>query len=245
MTQTSHALAEQTSSEKAGGESTSVQYRTLFVDDNPEYRTKLTRFLQRNGLAIDPAKSGGEAIRLAARARYQTVVLDLRLTDMPPDMVYAKLRELQNEPLKLYILTAHPGDLDEEYEELRSQSVRVITKGSDPQFFKDLLNILSTGSMRSYEGTMEPPYSFASPDEMDRVSEAIVGIPGLLETLFLLAERRQATAKDMIDEGILPEDVVRIIHELKDVNVIKLTPDIQLTPAGRHLTNKLLQLSGV
>lgn len=237
MTQTSHAMAVKPTSARIRSRLTLVtgQNKMLLIEDDYEYRTKLAEFLRQGGLVIDTARSGCEAVLLAQQTRYQSVILDLRLPDMTPGAVHKELIRLREGKFRLFILTAYPFDLDQ-YEELRDQAVKVIVKDSDEQFFQRLLRELQPPTKENMTATTE----LDRPYQTRQVSDAIVGIPGFVETLFLLAERQEVTAKDMLTEGIPPEDVFRIIEELRSLNLIGLTPNVTLTIDGRRLMSKLL-----
>lgn len=83
-----------------------------------------------------------------------------------------------------------------------------------------------------------------SNDKIRQVSDTIVGMSGVAETLFLLAEREEVTAKDMLDVGIAPEDIFRIVFKLEELKLITLAPNACLTSDGQQLASKLWVLSG-
>ena len=66
--------------------------RVLVVDDEPSIRGAVTSFLRSRGHAVDTVGSGREALALVAQRRYDAVLLDLRMPDMPGDALYHELR---------------------------------------------------------------------------------------------------------------------------------------------------------
>ena len=65
--------------------------RVLVVDDEPAIRGAVTSYLRSHGHAVDTVASGKEALALVAQRRYDTILLDLRMPDMPGDLLYAEL----------------------------------------------------------------------------------------------------------------------------------------------------------
>jgi serine phosphatase RsbU (regulator of sigma subunit)/anti-anti-sigma regulatory factor len=58
-----------------------MRSRVLIVDDEEAIRTTVQRFLSRNGLDVDTAAGGEEAIRLMGENPYDVAVIDLRMPD--------------------------------------------------------------------------------------------------------------------------------------------------------------------
>jgi two-component system NtrC family sensor kinase len=68
-----------------------AQRRVLVVDDEPALRGALALFLRSLGHHVDVAGSGAEALVAAASGRYDGILLDMRMSDMPGDAVYDEL----------------------------------------------------------------------------------------------------------------------------------------------------------
>ena len=73
--------------------STRHAQRVLVVDDEPSIRGAVTKFLRSHGHAVDTVGSGKEALALVAQRRYDAILLDLRMPDMPGDVLYAELHD--------------------------------------------------------------------------------------------------------------------------------------------------------
>ncbi|HEV2147328.1 MAG TPA: ATP-binding protein [Longimicrobiaceae bacterium] len=67
--------------------------RVLVVDDEPELRRILRRYLEARGHRVDEAASGAEALERVAAASYDALVLDLKMPEMPGDELFRLLRE--------------------------------------------------------------------------------------------------------------------------------------------------------
>jgi CheY-like chemotaxis protein len=63
----------------------------LVVDDEPSVRGAITTYLRSLGIAADGAASGAAALARVRERRYDAILLDLRMPDMPGDAVYAEL----------------------------------------------------------------------------------------------------------------------------------------------------------
>jgi PAS domain S-box-containing protein len=65
--------------------------RLLVVDDEPSLRNALTLFLRSLGHNVDIAGSGAEALAATGATRYDGILLDMRMPDMPGEVVYDEL----------------------------------------------------------------------------------------------------------------------------------------------------------
>ena len=65
--------------------------RVLVVDDEPALRNALMLFLRSLGHQVDTAGSGAEALAAVTAARYDGILLDMRMPDMPGEAVYDEL----------------------------------------------------------------------------------------------------------------------------------------------------------
>jgi DNA-binding response OmpR family regulator len=79
--------------------------RVLIVEDHPRLATALAEGLRREGMAIDLAFDGGEAMSHVAVNRYDVVVLDRDLPGVHGDQVCRALVEQRNET-RVLMLTA-------------------------------------------------------------------------------------------------------------------------------------------
>ena len=67
--------------------------RVLVVEDAPRLLESLARSLREEGFVVDGAPTGEEALRLAATAPYDAIVLDIRLPDLDGFEVCRRVRE--------------------------------------------------------------------------------------------------------------------------------------------------------
>jgi DNA-binding response OmpR family regulator len=82
----------------------------LVVEDEAKIRELLRSYFEREGFAVLSTGSGAEAIALAESARPDLVVLDLRLPDVPGEVVAAEVRRFSAVPVLM--LTAKSGEED-------------------------------------------------------------------------------------------------------------------------------------
>jgi DNA-binding response OmpR family regulator len=82
----------------------------LVVEDERKIRDLLRTYLEHDGLTVISTGSGAEAITLAARARPDLVLLDLRLPDVPGEDVAREIRATAATPIVM--LTAKTGTAD-------------------------------------------------------------------------------------------------------------------------------------
>jgi PAS domain S-box-containing protein len=68
--------------------------RVLIVDDEASIRGAVTSYLRSQGHAVDTVASGREALALVAQRSYDAILLDLRMPDIPGDVLYRELHEV-------------------------------------------------------------------------------------------------------------------------------------------------------
>jgi two-component system NtrC family sensor kinase len=97
-------------SEPAAPVAPSTPRTFLIVDDEPSIRNALVRFLQKQGHVVDSAATGGDALAQLRAKRYDGILLDLRMPDMPGEDVYATLRERDPEHARRVVFAT--GDVE-------------------------------------------------------------------------------------------------------------------------------------
>jgi DNA-binding response OmpR family regulator len=80
--------------------------RVLIVDDEPHIRKSLMRALELSGYVVESAESGQGALDKLRAARYDVMVLDMRLPDLDGTQVMHAARQLDPD-LIILILTGH------------------------------------------------------------------------------------------------------------------------------------------
>src|SRR6516162_4201214 len=89
---------------------TNAPIRLLIVDDDVPLRQTLAGRFQRQGMTVNTAGSGEEALALAVENRFDVALLDLHLPGMSGIDILSHLKETQPE-LEAILLTAH-GSID-------------------------------------------------------------------------------------------------------------------------------------
>lgn len=85
------------------------QPRALIIDDDDPIRTMLSTIVRHQGISVDTARDGGEAIASLDRDGYSVVLLDLMMPRVDGYAVLAHMRKHQPELLPCTILaTAVP-----------------------------------------------------------------------------------------------------------------------------------------
>jgi two-component system NtrC family sensor kinase len=97
--------------EPATNASSSRRRRLLVIDDEAALRTAITTFFRSLGHVVDVAATGREGVALASGARYDAMLVDLRLPDMTGDEVLAALEAKACAPRRVVFVT---GDTESE-----------------------------------------------------------------------------------------------------------------------------------
>ena len=84
--------------------------RILVVDDEPIVREVLSRYLERDGFAVDMAEDGEVALKAFEAEQPDLVLLDLMLPKLDGTDVFARIRERSNIPV--IMLTARGQEAD-------------------------------------------------------------------------------------------------------------------------------------
>ena len=98
----------------------------LLVDDDDAFRGVLAVELERSGFAVSAAASGGAALRAAAEAPPQVVLLDLTLPDMTGLQVLDRLRSISPSS-EVIVLTGH-GSIDTAIQAIRDGAFDYVSK---------------------------------------------------------------------------------------------------------------------
>jgi two-component system, OmpR family, response regulator len=85
--------------------------RVLLVEDDAKMAGLLRRGLVEEGLIVEVAGTGDDALAMAAARRYDAILLDVRLPGTDGLAVCRRLRESGRQPAVL-MLTARDGDED-------------------------------------------------------------------------------------------------------------------------------------
>jgi DNA-binding response OmpR family regulator len=86
--------------------------QVLIVEDDPQVRDVVRRYLERDGLAVQVTASGTEGLELARRSRPDVIVLDVMLPGLSGLEVCRILRDVDGSDVPIIMLTAL-GDTDD------------------------------------------------------------------------------------------------------------------------------------
>ena len=103
----------------------------LVVDDEPTIAEVVSRYLERAGYSATTAADGLEAVRLAGERRPDLVVLDVMLPGLDGLQVLRRLREGEEGPTPVILLTAR-GEQEDKLAGLRSGADDYVVKPFSP-----------------------------------------------------------------------------------------------------------------
>jgi two-component system OmpR family response regulator len=108
--------------------------RALIIDDDDPIRTMLSMIVRHQGISVDTARDGGEAIESLDRDGYNVVVLDLMMPRVDGYAVLDHMREHQPQLLPCTILATAVPERDVR-RDLKDDVYMVHTKPFDMQQF--------------------------------------------------------------------------------------------------------------
>jgi two-component system NtrC family sensor kinase len=114
--------------------------KVLLIDDEPDIRRSISKFLTRSGWEVDLADSGEEGLRHVAQGEYQVVLCDLRMPGMSGHEFYRKLQAEGSPAIERLVFMT--GDvLSPEASRFLHEAARPVL--SKPFALKDLTEILA------------------------------------------------------------------------------------------------------
>jgi CheY-like chemotaxis protein len=81
--------------------------RVLVVEDAPDIREVFTLLLRAEGAEVESAASGREATECVARRRFDVILSDLGLPDIPGDVLIRELRARSGRGTRVMVVTAY------------------------------------------------------------------------------------------------------------------------------------------
>ena len=114
--------------------------KILLVDDEPDIRRSISKFLTRSGWGVDLAESGEEGLRHLATSEYEAVLCDLRMPGMSGHEFYRRLQGDASPAIERLIFMT--GDvLSPEASRFLQEAGRPVL--SKPFALKDLMEVLA------------------------------------------------------------------------------------------------------
>ncbi|MFH1809846.1 MAG: response regulator [Pseudomonadota bacterium] len=120
-----------------------AKLRVLFVDDEEELVSAVTERLELRGIEAVGSTNGHDALERAAGARFDVVVLDLRMPGLDGLDVIRTLRQLQPE-LKVVMMSGH-GSAEAREEGLRLGAFDYLQKPVDIKHLVSILRRAASG----------------------------------------------------------------------------------------------------
>jgi two-component system NtrC family sensor kinase len=114
--------------------------RILLVDDEPDIRRSISKFLTRSGWTVDLADSGDEGLRQLLNGAYEAVLCDLRMPGMSGHEFYRRLQGM-NSPAITQLIFMTGDVLSPEASRFLQEAARPVL--SKPFALKDLTEVLA------------------------------------------------------------------------------------------------------
>ena len=105
--------------------------RILVVDDDPDIRLLLKRFLERNHFEVSVYETGIEALKAVASCEPELVLLDFRLPDFDGEEVLKKIKE-KDPDIQVIIITGY-GDVKTAIKTIKRGAFDYVTKPIQPE----------------------------------------------------------------------------------------------------------------
>lgn len=91
--------------------------RALIVDDDPEIVESTQLALEAFGYEVETAYDGSEGLALAERRRPDVMILDMMMPKRSGFLVLETLRQVDDFPTRIIMITANEGNRHKEYAE--------------------------------------------------------------------------------------------------------------------------------
>jgi DNA-binding NarL/FixJ family response regulator len=168
---------------------------------------------------VGSAHNGRDGVELAASARPDVVLMDIRMPVMDGIEATARISETQDGP-KVIVLTTFQRD-EAVFRAIRSGASGFITKDAKPEYVLDAIRLVHAGhSVLAPRATMELISEFApSRENPDRREAAIAVLTPREQEIFLLAARGLSNAEiaraAFVSEATVKTHVRNILNKLK------------------------------
>lgn len=168
--------------------------KILIVDDELIVRESLGGWLERDGHKVDKAASGEEALEKCEKARYEILLLDIKMEGMSGLEVLKKVKE--NDPdVSVVMITAY-GSIPSAIEAMKSGAYEYLLKPFDP----DELMVLIEKIRKHQAERRETQFLREQYKERTRF-ENMIGQSRALQEVFDLIERIAPTDSTVLIKG--------------------------------------------
>jgi two-component system NtrC family response regulator len=183
--------------------------RVLVLDDEPNYRLILRQLLETAGCQVAAASEPLEALKLAARQRFDAALVDLRLGEMSGVEVMERLRRV-DEDLGVVIMTAF-ATVETAVESLKRGAADYVLKPFDNQ---ELLRCV--GRVVAHTRLARENQRLRDAARAGDVATELIGTsPRMLEVKRLIEQVARSDANVLVtgETGTGKELVARAIHD--------------------------------
>jgi DNA-binding NtrC family response regulator len=180
----------------------------LIVDDELSVRDSLTRWFEEDGFVVDSAAGANEALQKMQEARWDIVLLDIRMPGMDGMELQQRLNQLDHGATVIFI-TAY-ATVDTAVQALKAGAFDYVTKPVDPDHLSHIVqNALRQRQLQNQNERLQDQIS-----EMARAEEIVgeaPGMHGVFEMIHTVA-RTDTTVMIRGESGTGKELVARAIH---------------------------------
>ncbi len=184
--------------------------RILVVDDELIMRESLARWLERDGHAVETAASGEEALARCRAARYEILLLDIKLEGMSGLEVLRRVKE--DDPDAAVIMITAYGSIPTAIEAMKHGAADYLLKPFEPEE----LGVVIENLLRRQQQARETLYLRERVAEAARFENLIGQSPAMQEVFRLIADVAPTDAPVLIDgeTGTGKGLAARAVHSL-------------------------------
>ncbi len=182
--------------------------KILIVDDDPDIRSQVSRWLNAENYEVDEADSGKQALEKVKKQTYGVILLDLKLPEIDGFQVLREIRQDYPDTCVI-ILTGYP-DTEKTKRALREGAFDFFEK---PIRFNMLLPRIES-AIEKFNATREQHYQSEEEQEKFTLDKIIGSSPNLLELKENIKKvaKTEATVLILGESGTGKELVAKAIH---------------------------------
>jgi DNA-binding NtrC family response regulator len=179
-----------------------VQRDICLIEDDPIMGESLKERLVLEGFSVDWCKSATHAVERLNTKRYDAVVSDIRLPDIPGDRLYRQLLEDDNLHLPPTFFITGYGTIENAVELLKLGAIDYLTKPINPNTLIEKLNDICGAPL----GPADPQDALGLSQAMQRLAEKLTAV----------SRHREMPVMITGESGSGKEVVARRLHALTD-----------------------------